>query len=190
MHLLFSTTRPEPEPLLAGLALQVPKFFQIAEREARVGVAVALPDDFRVQECPVFEVDVSQGAAVLVFVSGSRVGLIQFQPNLFPRSYPTRELFRLSAEALDRLLRVLCLRRVDANETHPFIGTEDQSVPVDDPNDIPGTIIDGGLGGCGDVKKGGIKNEKECKDLCLWEHDPASTQIECQAILWRFTLGK
>ena len=57
---------PQPAARLPRLPLQPPEPVEVAEGEPRVGVAVAPPNDLRVDEGPVPQIDVGKRAAVAV----------------------------------------------------------------------------------------------------------------------------
>ena len=83
----------------------------MAERESGVRVAVTLPDDLGVHERPVLQEHVGKRPTVLVLAL-----LIVLEPHRLPFDEARCEVIRLTPEALDGFLRMLRLRRVDANQ--------------------------------------------------------------------------
>ena len=121
---------PQPPPRLARLALQPPEPVQVTEGEARVRVPVALPDDLRVREGAVAQMDVGESTAVAV---GPLAVVLQADPP--PLEQALREGARLPAVELDRPARVDRLRRVDADQPHAPDAPDDDGVAVDHPFD-------------------------------------------------------
>ena len=95
--------------------------------------SVALLDDLLVQERPVLQPDVCQGAAVAVDLVSPRVGL---DSDPLALGQPSREFAGFLAEALDGLLGVDGLRGVDAEESDALATIEDQGVTVNDAGDF------------------------------------------------------
>lgn len=97
----------------------------------RVCEAVALGDHLGVEEFPVREVHVPEEAAVPISVP--RVG-VTLEPDELPFGHALREGGRLAAKALNRLVRMDGLGRIDANESDLLC------VPCD--ADLDGVTVD------------------------------------------------
>ena len=121
---------PQAAIRLPGLTLVLPELVEVAEREPGVGVAVPLPDDLRVGERAVLEVDVGQRAPVAVGAL-----LVVLQAHVLPLQQPRRERARLLAEALHRPAGIDRLRRIDADQPNAADTLDDDRVAVDDPLD-------------------------------------------------------
>jgi len=121
---------PEPPRLLTSFALSASKLLHLGEREARVGEAVALPDELEVQELSIREVDISECAAVPVAAL-----LIVLEADVFSLGHPLREGRSLLTESLYRLVRMNGLGRVDADETDLLAAIEDQRIAIYDAGD-------------------------------------------------------
>ena len=103
---------PQPTARFPRLPFQPPEPVEVAEGEPGVRVAVAPPDDLRVREGAVAQIDVGEGAAVPV----SPLAVVR-QADRLPLEQTLREGARLPAEELDRPPRVDRLGRVDADST-------------------------------------------------------------------------
>ena len=121
---------PEAAAGLTRLALELPEPVEILERKPRIRVAVTLPDDLRVGERAVRQVDVSERPPVAV---GALPVVLQPHPLAFEQ--PLREGTGLPAEELDRAPRIDRLRGVDADQAHAPYVVNDDRVAVDDPLD-------------------------------------------------------
>jgi len=121
---------PEPPRLLTSFALSASKLLHLGEREARVGEAVALPDELEVQELSIREVDISECAAVPVAAL-----LIVLEADVFSLGHPLREGRGLLSEPFHRLVRVDGLGSVAADETDLLSAVEDQRIAIHDSGD-------------------------------------------------------
>ena len=128
--------RPETDRLSSGLALQFSKFYKVAKLEASVSVGVALADELAIEHRAVVKIGVGEGAAVVVFVLALDVYFVHYQSDSFPFNGIAGELFGFFAETADRLFRMHRFRCVDADETHFFVGADDDCVAIDDTDDL------------------------------------------------------
>lgn len=108
----------------------------MAEGEASVGVGIALADQFGVQHFAVVEIGIGEGATVFIFVPALGVYFVENQSDGFPFDGIAGELLSVFAEALDSFFRMYGFRRVDADQAHFFVRTNDNCVAVDDADDF------------------------------------------------------
>src|SRR3990172_2506838 len=103
---------PQAAAGVAGLALQGAELFEIGEGETGVGEAVALADDFGVQESSVFEINVGERAAVAVL----RLRRVEDEADTAAFALAAGELSRFLPEVLNRAVGRDAFRRIDANQ--------------------------------------------------------------------------
>jgi hypothetical protein len=117
-----------------------PEIIHIAEGELRVGVAVALADDFPIHKQAIRQVKVGERTVVLVLE-----GLVVFKPDGLSRKQLIQKGACLLAKKLNRLSRIDGLGSVNADESDgPDAGDHD-GVTVNDPiNAVEGLRPDDG----------------------------------------------
>ena len=135
--------RPKTDGLAASDAFQLAKFYNVAKGESSIGVSVSPADKLGVKHCAVVKIDVGQSAAVAILVMARSVGIVEKQANGFAFDQATGEFFGVPAETLHSLIRMNGFRRIDTDESHFFVRTNDDCVAVDHTDDqaLFGTFV-------------------------------------------------